>query len=823
MKRTLGSLAAVAALALGLAVGASDGVGAASGSITPWQTSAALGANFSATANGCPRVETETDTGFSYQQAQLVLVTQTPAGERMAGFGLQIDDTGRRRFTVPAWVDPDDPAVLAGSCVRTTYEFDSDGSTQEVLFTFPDVAIDIVAGSPTFAGPTLALDRTVAQGGQMLRATVSGCEGFDVAEAFIDGGPDLTGRDFGPLFGFGLVDVAPDGTGEIELPLTDGPDGGAVPEGEHAVVALCGTFGQTESSFSYAFAEPTPITVSGTNPIEAMQAEVIQGGILVSGSGCTGGRTVDVRADVYRFEGEPLPVEGLRAREDDAGAALAQRDPPPLAALGDGAATADEPDPLTATVVPDAAGDWSVIIPISGEFEGQVTADCGDPFADGFRYESAYVSSYSGGADVYVDRVSPTSSPTGGEVVAHLLGICEGEAGATILDPETGDLLATSDVVAGLDEGTYPAVSLTAPTEPGSYELGATCDGELGGTARYDVFAPAAIAKGTGPAEPWDGWPETGEREQFDGRLGPIELGGDEPISSASKRALSPSELFTGVPRPDGDFAITEITFDLVYGDGTPVDPADAQIGYFVIMDRSHTNPACPGGTFGLPGRLVAAAGNEKTVLQSPGPYGIVVRDDDAWTGTYSIRSLAGVDEPVYVSYTFETRRDLDNVRPITTYFGSATGCSWFDYTLGGNGGTDVQGHYVTIAHDGRLIGAGGSLTNGGVRADWTNDRGERICSAEVVYGDDPAIVEDGWVPPRTYPDDRAIESISTCPLGELVTKGERLRFDAVYDDSRPRSAVTGVYVAYVWEGGGPAAAQPGGATPQPGSPNYTG
>ena len=45
MKRTLGSLAALAALALGLAVGAPDGAGAASGSITPWQSSAAIGAS----------------------------------------------------------------------------------------------------------------------------------------------------------------------------------------------------------------------------------------------------------------------------------------------------------------------------------------------------------------------------------------------------------------------------------------------------------------------------------------------------------------------------------------------------------------------------------------------------------------------------------------------------------------------------------------------------------------------------------------------------------------------------------------------------------
>jgi hypothetical protein len=222
----------------------------------------------------------------------------------------------------------------------------------------------------------------------------------------------------------------------------------------------------------------------------------------------------------------------------------------------------------------------------------------------------------------------------------------------------------------------------------------------------------------------------------------------------------------------------------------------------------------------------VAAAGTERTVLESPGPYGLVVRDEDPWTATYRLASLAETDQEVFLSYRFEIRRDLENVRPITTYFGSATGCSWFDYTIGGNGGTDVQSHHLTVQEDGRLIGAGGSLVTGGVRADWTNDRGRRICSAEAVYGDDPVITppQDQEVdPPRTYPDDVAIERITTCPLGELVTAGERLRFDAVYDDARARSGVLGVFVAYVWEGGGPAAALPEGAGPVPGSPTYTG
>ena len=77
--------------------------------------------------------------------------------------------------------------------------------------------------------------------------------------------------------------------------------------------------------------------------------------------------------------------------------------------------------------------------------------------------------------------------------------------------------------------------------------------------------------------------------------------------------------------------------------------------------------------------------------------------------------------------------------------------------------------------------------------------------------------------PPEFYDDDLVIEGISNCPLAESVSAGERLQFDAVYENERSRSGVMGIYTAYVWEGGGPAEPGPGGAEPIPGNPNYTG
>jgi hypothetical protein len=819
VKRTIATLAALAALSLSLVVGSSPAE--AAGTITPWQTEVAVGATFSASANGCPSIEEEGETSYTSQDPQLVVVAGTGADARLASFGRAAGGV-RLRFTLPGWIDPDQSASIVGTCSRTTYDFEAGTETTEVLFTYPAVAIDIVAGASVPAGPLLSVDRTTAAGGQVLRSSITGCEGSEYASVTLLSGTDLTLQAPFEVFA-GEGRPVDDGQATIELALNafgrfDGEDaGGPVPEGDYVLVATCERYDEATDDSTTLFAAPIAITVSGTNPSGELVVELgtDRRTLTVSGTGCTGGRTVVVDANLGGFIEE--------AAERSLGRAIARRD---LGAAGRAAAEASPDagaDAVQATVTPEADGSWSTTVELPEDtFGAIVSADCGDPLADGFRYVRRFVSTEGPFADVYADRVSPTSSPTSGPVTVQLIGECEGEATAQLVTDDS-DVVAESAPVSGLDFAVPTAAQLTAPGTPGEYWVIGACDGAQGDGQPFEVFAPQQIAEGTGPTEPWDGWPETGTRETYDGRLGPITLPAAE---QAGTRALGPNELFASVPRPEGDFAITEITFELVYADGTPVDPSDGQIGYFVIMDRSEENPACPGDTFGLPGRLVAAAGAEKTVLESPGPYGIVVEEDDPWTATYRLASLADVDQEVFLSYRFELRRDLENVRPITTYFGSATGCSWFDYTIGGNGGTDVQSHYVTVQADGRLIGAGGSLVTGGIRTDWTNDRGRRICSGEAVYGDDPVILppdDQQLDPPRTYPDDVAIERIANCPLGELVTAGERLRFDAVYDDARARSGVLGVFVAYVWEGGGPASALPEGAGPLPGSPNYTG
>ncbi|NLD77841.1 MAG: hypothetical protein GX643_14370 [Acidimicrobiales bacterium] len=174
------------------------------------------------------------------------------------------------------------------------------------------------------------------------------------------------------------------------------------------------------------------------------------------------------------------------------------------------------------------------------------------------------------------------------------------------------------------------------------------------------------------------------------------------------------------------------------------------------------------------------------------------------------------------------------------------------------------QGHYLTVLNDGVLVGAGGHIHNGGLYTDLYDDSGRLLCRNELVLGevphehpdDDPPMttttmhdhgptttttttmhdhgptttmtmtttmhdhgqdavaapttteVADevivGMGPPEMYPDDPPLEAITACRTHEQLTAGQVLYFEATYANERPRSGVMGIYMLYVWEGGGP-------------------
>ena len=391
--------------------------------------------------------------------------------------------------------------------------------------------------------------------------------------------------------------------------------------------------------------------------------------------------------------------------------------------------------------------------------------------------------------------------------------------------------------------------TVQAPNQPGRVYTVGVCDDEMSYPHPYEVFAPETVsATAPLPGEPAEGWPSQGPRETYHGKIGPIMLPAMEMDEGGMEmrrpeKAMGPGGLFIPVPRPDGDFAITKLTFDLVDAEGMPVDQDHAHLHHFVITNKSEENPACPGSTFGLPGQIVGAAGAERTVLQTGDPYGLVVEDTDDWTGVYELMSRSMEDQEVFLTYDIDYRRDVQNVRPVTTYFGSATGCGTFTWTLDGSG---TPGHPEPLRHHRQARSADRRRRPHPQR--WHVRRLDQRPGPAAVPLDDQlrrragrprhaataTLAEEATTtmvgepsgdeyPPEFYPDDLAIEGISNCPLAESVVGGRAPRVQRHLRDEQARSGVMGIYTAYVWEGGGPAEPGPGGAEAIPGTPNYTG
>ncbi len=345
----------------------------------------AVGGTFSVTAGGCPETQTERPDGYTFQQAQLVLVVGSGAGERLASFGENVGGT-RVRFRVPGWVDPSLPAVVAGSCITTDIQFDEEtGSTSSTTaFAYADAPIDITPGTAVPAGPVVTLDRSTAAAGQLITVHGTSCQGADEAEVVLLEGGDLSGRSQITFVTGGGGNVEADGSFTVQVALNGRAvvDGdlllGPLAEGPYVLIAACAFEVETDDSV-YLASEPTVVTVDGTNPTGAFDLRVVDGTVEAMGSGCPSGTTVTVSFVGSTFDGggfeefDRRRVKGLALRS--------LRDLAHLTTGPDG--EIDE----TVTTTAGADGTWSVSSPApDGDFDLQAIATCGDPATDGFLY-----------------------------------------------------------------------------------------------------------------------------------------------------------------------------------------------------------------------------------------------------------------------------------------------------------------------------------------------------------------------------------------------------------------------------------------------------
>jgi hypothetical protein len=807
-RRTTSLAATVAMVVLAVTVLGASGAGAEDpppgAMLMPSATQGGPGATITVGVSGCSGEDQD-----AYRHA-VVRLAGTGAAPAVVALGDSYDG-GDVVLTLPDWYEPG-PGLLTADCVETDWE-----NTSTVVFGYPPVAFDLQAGT----GPsrqTMSLSRTSVEEGQVIDVTLTGCDpagGWTMGYVELFRGDDaMLGVD-GSRTG---ASAPPDGSGTVSVELAAVSYYGPLEPGPYTAVGACW---RDETTTLY---RSVPVTITASNAaVDTLQLDrmVEESQVMISGAGCTGGAlvTLEIRADSWN----DMAMSERRLEDRVARSAGSKRS----------AKVLDRQ-----VVTPEDDGSWSYLWtePEDGADELVVQADCGDPSADGFRYQLRYL--YIGiGELAMVERVSPTSSPTGGPVDVHVFGACPGDVGVDLLD---GDGEAHSSGSATLRDMRGTA-RLDAPDHAGLYAIRVRCGTKKGIAGTLDVFdpGPPVSPNPVPPPPPSSGWPSAGPVEHFTGRIGPIMLPA-EGMHPMDGRALPPSGLGVAVPRPEGDFAIRKVKYDLVdAGSMASVPREDAHLHHFVVAKVNDHNPACPNGTFGLPGKIIGAVGQERTEVDLPDPYGLVVRADDAWAGVYDLMNLTDESREVYLTYEMTIQRDISKIRPLNTYFTSATGCSQFTWTVDGSGTKDVQRTYITVENDGLLVGGGGHVHNGGEATELHDDRDRLLCRAEAHFGDghgghgghgdmaDSATTtsmegEDPMFPPEFYPDDPPLEHISNCPgINRPVQAGERLRFDAIYTNDQARSGVMGIALFHVWEGGGPADPVTGGKppTPPPASP----
>ncbi|MGI8754968.1 MAG: hypothetical protein ACR2MB_03740 [Acidimicrobiales bacterium] len=206
---------------------------------------------------------------------------------------------------------------------------------------------------------------------------LSGCTlaGADFAGVVVVATSDLSGRDLDRFVAEGTSDLA--GTAAtVDVLLRNGFEGSDAPgdldPGTYAAFTTCN---KGEKGLIY---EPQLVTVTGSAPVGDIEVTIdpAAGTLTVAGGSCTAG---DVQLDIQANDDRAEAINRSRPRTlpwRSGGSGITRS----TRTIADG--------PSIATVTPDADGTWSYTDDLAFD-QGfvEVTATCGDPFADGFAYD----------------------------------------------------------------------------------------------------------------------------------------------------------------------------------------------------------------------------------------------------------------------------------------------------------------------------------------------------------------------------------------------------------------------------------------------------
>ena len=202
------------------------------------------------------------------------------------------------------------------------------------------------------------------------------------------------------------------------------------------------------------------------------------------------------------------------------------------------------------------------------------------------------------------------------------------------------------------------------------------------------------------------------------------------------------------------------------------------------------------------------AEGEERLALSLPRGYGYANRGTDRWGLLYMLMNHKPQRLNGYIRYTvrYVTGERLTPVKPVWLDVRNCTGPDpVFDVPGGGRAfSTFTRTADFTMPESGRLVSGGGHLHGGGVRLELRN----------ATCGTKPFESRPTWGGPKPKPllhepGPTKMSSFRTT-MGIPVAKGDRLRLNAVYDNSAPHTRAMGIMLLFL----APGDVQGCGATP---------
>jgi hypothetical protein len=255
------------------------------------------------------------------------------------------------------------------------------------------------------------------------------------------------------------------------------------------------------------------------------------------------------------------------------------------------------------------------------------------------------------------------------------------------------------------------------------------------------------------------------------------------------------------VPSPNVDGHVVGMSATLVDAAGVELPIQNVMLHHVVFAKVGARDYTCSNYA-GYDGRTRPAfaerfygLGEERTEITFPPGYGYANRASDLWGMVYMLMNHRNVRDTVYVQYTvrYVVGEPLVSVKPV-----------WLDvrncqadpiFSVPGTGpmfSTYAQQADFVMPESGRLVAGGAHLHGGGLRLELRNETcGQRLFTSEPTWGlpvIKPVMHENGPKHMSTF----------TSAAGIPVAKGDRLRLNAVYENSLPHTRVMGIMIVFL-------------------------